>query len=86
MSNWILNEGLIFETIIAVVVAYPKPLQYGLKTRSIASPHFLIPGFMYFCIILFYDETRKIYVRAGIDRSVKGKVKYVGWLARNTYW
>jgi len=41
---------------------------------------------MFFTLIIFYDETRRIYLRAGIDRSVKGRVKYTGWIARNTFW
>jgi sodium/potassium-transporting ATPase subunit alpha len=81
-----LNWGLLFETCVAIIVSYIKPLEIGLNTRALASPHFIVPGLMYFTLIFFYDETRKIYLRAGIDRSVKGKVKYTGWIARNTYW
>jgi hypothetical protein len=40
----------------------------------------------FFGIIFFYDEVRKIYLRKGIDRTEKGTIKYVGWIARNTYW
>jgi hypothetical protein len=40
----------------------------------------------YFTIFFFYDETRKIFVRKGIDKSVKGQIKYRGWFARNSYW
>lgn len=86
MTNNVLNMGLMFETCVAILVSYVKPLEFGLNTRALASPHFIVPGMMYFALIIFYDETRRSYLRAGIDRSVKGKVKYTGWFARNTYW
>jgi len=78
--------GLLFETCIALIVSYIEPIEKVLSTRAIASPHFCVPGFIFFTLIFFYDETRKIYLRSGIDRSVKGKVKYTGWIARNTSW
>jgi hypothetical protein len=39
----------------------------------------------YFGIMLFYDETRKVFVRNGI-KKINGKVKYIGWIARNTFY
>jgi hypothetical protein len=52
----------------------------------IASSHFCIPAMAFFSIMLFYDEVRKVYLREGIDKSVKGKIKYFGWMARNTFY
>lgn len=53
----------------------------------LAFPHFMVPGITWFCIILFYDEIRKIHVRRGIRKDPKtGTTFYDGWLARNTVW
>jgi hypothetical protein len=78
--------GLIFETCLAAVIAYVTPLNKGLATRPVACSHFAIPAMSYFLIIFFWDEIRKTLLRNGIDRSVKGKVKYVGWTVRNSLW
>ena len=78
------NFSLMFETALIALISYVKVFNIGLGTRAIACAHFAIPTFAYFTLAFFYDETRKIFVRKGVDRSVKGKVKYTGWLARNT--
>ena len=53
----------------------------------IAFPHFMVPAITWFCLILFYDEVRKIHVRRGIRKDAKtGTTFYDGWLARNTLW
>lgn len=86
MVNNLLNFALLFETAVAALISYVEVLQTVFGTRALACAHFGIPAMAYFVIIFFYDETRKIYVRAGIDKSVKGKIKYTGWIARNTHW
>jgi hypothetical protein len=40
----------------------------------------------YFAIMLFYDETRKVLMRHGFDRSVPGTFRLKGWFARNTFY
>jgi hypothetical protein len=32
------------------------------------------------------DELRRIYVRLGTTKTKDGKIKYNGWIARNTLW
>ena len=86
MVNVLLDVSLLFETAVAVVLSYIAQLQVIFGTRSVASPHFGIPSMAFFVLIFFYDEARKIYVRSGIDRTVKGKVRYTGWVAKNTHW
>ena len=80
------NFSLLFETALVALISYVKPFEVGLGTRAVACAHFAVPCMSYFMIIFFFDEARKILVRKGIDRSVKGKVKYTGWFARNTLW
>jgi len=70
----------------AILIMYIPPIQKGLGTRAVAQTHFCLPAFTYFVLIFFFDEARKLYLRKGIDRSIPGKVKYPGWVARNTLW
>jgi hypothetical protein len=76
---------LLFETSIGILLLYVPPLNSALGTRPIPSPHFVIPALVQFCLLFFYDEVRKIYVRLGILQE-GNKLRYVGWVARNTYY
>ena len=79
------NIAIFCPLIILTILVYTPGIQLAFGTRPLASPHFNIPGFMYFPIIFFYDEVRKIYVRKGIVKE--GNVlKFKGWIARNTYY
>jgi len=33
-----------------------------------------------------YDEVRKVWLREGLDKKLKGKVRMTGWIARNTFY
>ena len=77
------NFGMIFETLLVIFISYITPLQIGLGTRAVASPHFAIPCFTYFALEVTYDEVRKIYVRKGMV-NINNNIVYKGWLARNT--
>jgi hypothetical protein len=80
------NFALLFETGLILLISYVQPLEVGLGTRAVACPHFAVPCMSYFCLCFLYDEVRKIFLRKGIDRSIPGKVRYPGWIARNTFW
>jgi len=71
---------------LILLISYAPPFEVGLGTRAVACAHFMVPTFSYFAICFFWDETRKIFLRRGIDRSVKGRIRYTGWMARNTFW
>lgn len=86
VTNWVQNYGMIFTTCFGALLVYVPPIAEGVGARAVASPHFIVPGMAYFTIILFYDEVRKSFVRMGIDKSVRGKVKLQGWFARNTFY
>jgi sodium/potassium-transporting ATPase subunit alpha len=91
MVNNFGNFGLFFETSLVAILSYVEPFNIGLGTRHVASPHFAVPSFTYFALIMFYDEFRKNMLRAGME-YVKDKEtglvtrKYVGWIAQNTYY
>lgn len=86
LTNGMANIALLFEVCLICLISYVTPFEVGLGTRAVAQPHFGIPCFSYYALIFIYDETRKIFLRKGIDRSVKGVIKYNGWVARNTFW
>ena len=55
MVNQMANFGLAFETVLVITLTYIHGLNIGLGTRQLASPHFAIPGFMYFCTLFWVD-------------------------------
>ena len=73
MINMNANKALCFETLLCVFLCYFSfpwfPLNGGLGTRQIAFPHFGCPSFSFFMIIVFYDETRKVFLRQGMKLS-----------------
>lgn len=61
--------SLLFETCLILLISYVPPFEVGLGTRANASSHLFIPGFSFYMIFHFYEETRKAFIRKGIDRS-----------------
>ena len=61
--------GIFVETAIGIITTYIWQIGIGIFTRYIAPAHFILPAMAYFCIIMFYDETRKVFLRRGIDKS-----------------
>lgn len=87
MINWNSNFALFFETALVALLSYFWLCNLLLGTRMIAFPHFAIPSFSYFAIIMFYDECRKAYLRDGMKLSrTTGRLKFDGWVVRNTYY
>jgi len=85
MVNRVQLFALGFETALGLIISYVYQIGIGLGSRMLASPHFLIPAMAYFCIILFFDETKKVFMRAGFVRNKDGVLKLTGWFARNTF-
>lgn len=79
MINKFGNFGLFFETALVAILCYVPFLNTALGTRQIPFPHFMVPSFSFFCVIFFYDETRKIWLRNGMVRE-NGKLKFRGWI------
>jgi hypothetical protein len=87
MVNGNMIFGLFFETTLVGILSYIPFLNLVLGTRAVALPHFGVPSFSFFVIILSYDELRKIYVRNGMTRERgSNRVKLNGWVVRNTYY
>jgi len=79
--------AVLFSFTIGVFLIYPVPIGAAINTRSLAYPHFVVPCFIYFSVIFFYDECRRVLVRRGITRNPKtGKIRLTGWLAQNNLW
>lgn len=87
MINMNANFALIFETALVAILSYVPLCNLLLGTRMIAFPHFCVPSFSYFAMIMFYDEVRKVYLRQGMTKSKTTKrIKFDGWVVRNTYY
>lgn len=79
--------GLFFETTLVAILCYVPFLNVPLGTRQIAIPHFAVPSFSFFVIIMTYDELRKIFLRDGTKVSkYDRRAKYDGWVVRNTFY
>jgi hypothetical protein len=75
------------EFCLALILVYVPGVQFAIATRAIAIPHFMIPAGIFSVIIFLYDESRKMFVRRGMDRTTGPNgtmIKYPGWIARNT--
>jgi len=87
MVNMNSNFALVFETGLVAILSYVWVCNLLLGTRMIAFPHFAIPSFSYFAMIMFYDECRKVFLRNGMVKSrTTGRIKMDGWIVRNTYY
>lgn len=85
MVNKMGNFGLFSETALVACLCYVPFLNTALGTRQIPFPHFMVPSMSFFCVIFFYDEWRKIWLRSGMER-LEGKLKLTGWIVQNTYY
>jgi len=87
MKNCNMNFALFFETALVAFLSYVPLCNLLLGTRLIAFPHFCVPSFSCFAVILFYDECRKVFLRRGMVFSrTTGRIKFDGWVVRNTYY
>lgn len=87
MINNNANVALVFETVLVIGLCYIPFLNTVLGTRMIAFPHFAVPSMSFFMVIIFYDETRKVFLRKGMTHSRStGRIKFDGWVVRNTYY
>ena len=87
MINWNANFALVFETSLVAVLCYVPIINLILGTRFIAFPHFAVPSISFFMVIIFYDEVRKVWLRKGMVHSRStGRIKFDGWVIRNTYY
>lgn len=75
MTNWFLNFGLVFETLLAVFLQYTPGLNIGLRLRPLNATWWFV-GMPFSLLIWIFDETRRYLLR-----------KYPGgWVERETYY
>merc|ERR1712170_287553 len=75
MRNWILNFGLVFETILAAFLSYCPGMDKGLRMYPLAFTWWL-PALPFSALIFVYDETRKYILRQ----------RPGGWVEQETYY
>jgi len=75
MTNWMLNFGLVFETVLAAFLQYTPGLNEGLKLRPMNASWWFC-GVPFSLLIWVYDEIRRYFIR-----------KYPGgWVEHETYY
>jgi len=62
MKNWLLNIGIIEETLLVVLVLYVPPFNFVFGTRPVNIIYWFIP-LPFSLFMLAYDETRKYFLR-----------------------
>ena len=75
MKNYVMNFGLIFETILAAFLSYTPGMDKGLKMYPLKW-NWWLPGIPFSILIFVFDELRK-----WILRSNPG-----GWVEQETYY
>lgn len=75
MHNWVLNFGMVFETLCACFVSYGPGMSEVLRTYPVRWEWWL-PAVPFAILIFVYDETRR-----SIMRKNRG-----GWIERNMYY
>ena len=76
MKNWFMNFGLLFETILAVILCYTPGMEKGLRMYPLKI-NWWIPAIPFSILIFVYDECRKTILR---QRGLQS------WIATETYY
>uniref|UniRef100_A0A1B6E3G4 Sodium/potassium-transporting ATPase subunit alpha n=1 Tax=Clastoptera arizonana TaxID=38151 RepID=A0A1B6E3G4_9HEMI len=75
MHNWVLNFGMVFETLCACLVSYCPGMSEVLKTYPVRWQWWL-PALPFAVVIFVYDECRRLYMRHHPG----------GWVEREMYY
>ena len=75
MNNWVMNFGLVFETVLAAFLSYTPGMDKGLKMYPLKI-NWWFPGVPFSILIFVFDEVRK-----WILRNDPG-----GWVEQETYY
>jgi len=75
MNNWVMNFGLIFETLLAAFLSYTPGMDKGLKMYPLKFSWWL-PALPFSLLIFVFDETRKFLLRRNPG----------GWVEKETYY
>jgi len=74
MKNWVLNFGILFETLLAVVLSYTPGME-GLRMYPLKF-YWWFPAVPFSCLIFIYDECRRFVLRRNPG----------GWVESETYY
>merc|ERR1711923_257647 len=75
MSNWFMNFGLLFETLLAAFMSYTPGMDKGLKMYPLKF-NWWFPAFPFSLLIFVFDEVRKYLLRQNPG----------GWIEKETYY
>jgi len=75
MTNWVMNFGLVFETILACVLSYTPGMDKGLKMYPLQL-NWWFPAIPFSLLIFVFDELRKWLLRRNPG----------GWVEKETYY
>jgi len=75
MNNWVLNFGLVFETILAAVLSYTPGMETALRMFPLKL-NWWIPAVPFSLAIFIYDEIRRFIIRRNPG----------GWVEQETYY
>merc|ERR1711990_539080 len=75
MKNMFMNFGLVFETLLAIVLSYTPGMDKGLRMYPLKI-NWWLPALPFSLLIFCYDETRKFFLRRNPG----------GWIEHETYY
>ena len=75
MKNWVMNFGLVFETVLAAILCYTPGMDKGLKMYPLKI-NWWFPAIPFSALIFVFDEVRKYLLRQNPG----------GWIERETYY
>merc|ERR1711884_513751 len=76
MKNWVMNFGIVFETVLAAILCYTPGMDKGLRMYPLYFRWWL-PALPFSVLIFVYDECRKLLLR---------RLRPGNWLERETYY
>lgn len=92
ISNSALNFSLVLEILLSLILVYLPILRSGLDVRPLKFVHWL-PGIPFGMLIVFYDESRKWFIRrhleneSGLILPRAGRVDHIAkWVHDFTLW
>jgi len=75
MKNWVLNFGILFETVLAAVLSYTPGMDKGLRMYPLKF-YWWFPAVPFSFLIFVYDECRRFVLRRNPG----------GWVENETYY
>jgi len=75
MKNHFMNFGLVFETVLAIILSYTPGMDKGLRMYPLKA-NWWVPAIPFSILIFCYDETRKYLLRRNPG----------GWIEQETYY